>query len=373
MNCSVCKKRTDAAYSITHTKCGHATHTECFVEDQHDFNYCEGCLRPAAAAESVEGGPKKSIEPRLKDGRDYVNNPGRRPSILSAATSVVGSALSFVARRSPAAPARKTPAELLREKTPIEDIFRYGYGLDHMLAEGVTIDDFIASRYKWNDLCAFEDVSQEGPRRALDTFVNGLKMNANHLKNHADLLPFDKFKELTQLETSELCTRLGMEFPVDACLQCEGKTDWNAKDCVRLGLTIDDLRDFGLYCQEQYVELMEGLSAAEQRKAERDLGVTPELFGTLRSLKAEEAEQQKKEQEARQRSRQQYVGEQEEEEEEEEDSSSAAIAAEAAEAAAEAVPFVYEHRFRPNNRKAVEAPKQRVNKLAYLGYTSRKK
>jgi hypothetical protein len=124
-----------------------------------------------------------------------------RPGSWKAVSAVAGSVVSLVSRK-PAAPVRKTPTELLKERMPVEDIFRYGYGLDHMLSEGVTIDDFVASRYKWGDLCAFEDVSNEGPRRALDTFVNGLKMTANHLKNHPDLLPFDKFKELTQLEAS---------------------------------------------------------------------------------------------------------------------------------------------------------------------------
>jgi hypothetical protein len=174
-----------------------------------------------------------------------------------------------------------------------------------------------------------------------------------------------------------------MEFPVDACLQCDGKTDWNAKDCARLGLTIEDLRDFGLYCQEQYVELMDGLSVAEQKKAERDLGVTPELFSTLRSLKEEQREQEEAQRKLAHQQRQlqlqqsQYVDEEVEEEEEEEEKGKQNAAQTIRARASPEKPFVYEHQFKARPKQLPSRDegkiKARGNKLAYLGYTSKKK
>lgn len=363
MNCSVCGKRAEAAYSITHSKCGHATHSDCFVEDQHDFKFCDACLNPTGSVST-----KKTVtEPRLLDGRDYVKQPGSKPGLLSNVGSKV---VSLVSRSAAQAQQRKSPAELLRARTPIEDIFRYGYGLDHMLEQGITIDDFIANRYKWEDLCAFQDV-QESPERALETFVCGLKLNANHLKDYPSLLPFDKFKAATNLTNSQLCTQLGMEFPADACLQCEGKNDWNAKDCVRLGLTIEDLKDFGLYCQEQYLELMEGLSTTERKEAEIALGVTPELFGELRCLAEEQKQQQQKQVVYTQNH---YVdGDDDDEEEDNEDEEEVPqIQREMPRAPTKKKPVVYEQRF-IKKQSTPSKPKGRPDKLAYLAYTPSKK
>lgn len=359
MDCSVCGKKAEPAFSVIHRTCGHSTHSECIVGDSVP-KQCNQCLNPGDFSRT------RIEEPHTKDGVDYVQKPGRKQtgSIFSA----VGSAVVSRVYGKPAAPPVKTALELVREGIPITDLFKkHGYGLDHMLKEGVTLDDLLVARYKWEDICMFDDVSNNGPHRSLDTFVNGLRMTANHLRDNPDRIPFEAFKKLTNLESSQLCTRLGMEFPELDSLQCCGDKEWNAKHCVRLGLNMDDLISFGLYAEEQYASLMKGLTPKEKLEAERQLGVTEEHRKNLRNLaqEMEEADRLERErfiqEEQEQEPPQEMYPEEEEEEEEEE----------IGEEIVPKKPFVYEHRFK--TKPTVASVKPKANKLAYLGFTPTKK
>lgn len=356
MDCSVCGEKAEPAFSITHRTCGHTTHADCIKEENPNFHYCNTCLNPESAVTKVE----KSIEPRTTDGIDYVLNPGTRSK-----GSLLGSVVSLVSRK-PAVPPPKSALDLLREGTPIKTIFqKHKYGLDHMLKEGITIDDFLANKYKWEDLCMFQDVSKEGPHRSLQTFTSGLKMTANHLRDYPDRLPFKAFKELTELETPQLCTLLGMEFPPDGPLQCGGDTKWTAKDCVRFDLVMTDLMDFGLYCVEQYVDLMKGLSQREQEDAEKKLKVTPQLFSKLRNL-SEEAKQQELSTIETNTDNQGEEGDEEEE-------ISAPLRSNGNNSVEEKRPFVYDQRFKKKPVKEIPIVVKKPNRLAHLGYHSAKK
>lgn len=284
MDCSVCNKKAEPAFSVTHRTCGHSTHADCIVGDSVP-KLCNACLNPGekiSAAALIQ-------EPHTKDGVDYVSKPGVKSKGWSSLG--VGTAVVSLITRKPSVPPPKTALELVREGTPILDLFKkYGYGLDHLLKEGVTIDDLLVARYKWDDICMFDDISRNGPHRSLDTFVKGLKMTANHLRDNPDRLPFEAFKKLTNLESPHLCTRLGMEFPELDSLQCCDDKEWSAKDCVRFGLTMDDLISFGLNAEEQYISLMKGLTQKEREEAEKRLGVTEKHLSGLRNLAQEEKE-----------------------------------------------------------------------------------
>jgi hypothetical protein len=69
-------------------------------------------------------------------------------------------------------------------------------------------------------------------------------------------------------------------------LQCAGDENWTARDCVRLGLRMDDLCDFGMVGVQQYEDLMVGLSKPDAVAAERELQVTAEHIGALVDLMA---------------------------------------------------------------------------------------
>jgi hypothetical protein len=154
-----------------------------------------------------------------------------------------------------------------------------------LLKQGVDMTDFLSNGYTWNDLLLYEDVGRKGATRAKQALM-ALRCNANHFRDYPDALPYKKVAEHAQLQPYDLGTCFGLGFPTDppGSLQCMGDENWTARDCVRLGLNMDDLRDFGLVGLQQYEDLMVGLSKPDAIAAERDLKVTPEHIGSLVDL-----------------------------------------------------------------------------------------
>lgn len=352
MNCSVCDKKAEPAYSVTH-RCSHSSHVDC-IEGEIDPFKCPNCLlSPSSSASSK----KRIEEPHLTD-KNYIKFPGVESKGWMLA-SVGGVVSSLVSRGKPKPPPKKSALDLVKESVPIKDIFKEGYGLDHMLRDGVTIDHLLLARYKWEDLCLFNDISQNGPKRALDAFAAGpgLRMTANHLRDYPEQLPFEEFKKTTGLENSQLCTVLGMEFPPDSSLQCVGDSNWNAKDCVRLGLHMSDLIDFGLYCVQQYQDLMKGLSAAEQAEVEKQLKVTEAQLEGLKDLEEEQKPTKtNKTKFIQEEPKEPEEVEEESEEEEEEPKEPKKVGVES---------DVFRPRFRA---KQVQTVIKKKNNLAHLGY-----
>lgn len=303
-DCSVCGKRAQPGFSVTHFMCKHTSHTEC-NRDNFDPRECPACLAAKAIGAKVGdvvtfGG--STVEPRLLDGRDYVEEPGDpiAPSLIVRGLSTIASRITK--SNVPVDPNFKSTRDVLNHRIPIKTIWaKHNYGLDHMLRDGILIDDFIRNRYKLSDLEQFHDISQEGPRRALRAFANGLALNASHLKDHPDLLPFDHFKRLTNIETHQMGELLGLHFPEDGSLQCDGDTNWTAVDCLNLGLCFDDLKELGLQWREQYQDLMKGVPTSKIAQVEKDLGTTPEKLRQLVSLRQMELEELKRAQQEAER------------------------------------------------------------------------
>jgi len=279
--CSVCKTIAEPSLSIRHRECGHMTHTDCLGAKpnfKHCANYpdCMSAPLPEVSARIETGG-----EPHLSDGIDYVNNPGQKKStgLISASFGLVKSALSK--KNDKKIKPKPSPEEVLRARVPINKIFStHKYGLDHMLRDGITIDDFIVNGYTLDDLEKFEYLNGSKPRKCLNAFTNGLGLTANHLRDFPDELPIDKFKSLTKIAPEEFCTRLGLEFPEDAGLVCFGDDNWNAMDMVNFGLTMDTLiDDFGMYAVEQYADLLHGVPARLRSKVEKELKIDNEIHG----------------------------------------------------------------------------------------------
>lgn len=298
--CSVCFKDAEKAYSIDHRVCGHRTHADCMpVGESKNFKLCAQCDTNAASLTM----PAATSEPHTKDGIEYWKFPGPRKeltsgtttgrSILSAIVSPFRSSSAATASNVKAAP--DTPLELLRKQVPIPTIIaHHGYGLDHMLRDGIVMDDFLANGYSWPDLCHFEYISKLGQFRCLETLTRGLYLDANHLRDNPDRLPFAQIKAQTGMQTSALCSRLGLQFAANGPLHCKGDTEWNAEHCVQFGLTMEDLMDFGLNRPEHYVDLMKGLTRNEAAQAEKALGVTLEHLAEIGVLPAEEQEVKEK-------------------------------------------------------------------------------
>jgi hypothetical protein len=280
--CPVCSLEAEPSFSIIAGTCKHAFHVDC-AGPNIDYEYCPSCSNVSSS-----GGITKLtsfiVEPHTTDGIDYVFNPGTRTQ-ESVFKNGIASVVSLVTRKGLDKKV-ESPLELLRKRIPIKTIMtKHGYGLDHMLKDGVLIDDFVSNGYKWEDISAFEYISKDGPTRSKQTFTNGLGLTATHLKVYPQQLPIDKFRELTDISNGEFNTLLGLYFKEDGPLCCDGVDyAWTAKDCAKLGLTMSDLISFGMVWMEQYQDLMTGLTEREIAKAEKDLKVTPYQIQGLRSI-----------------------------------------------------------------------------------------
>jgi hypothetical protein len=167
------------------------------------------------------------------------------------------------------------PLDLLNHKVPITDVMRkHQLGLDHFLRAGITLEDFLKNGYMWHqDLLQFEDLSgRKGQRRAMQALTIGMRANATHFRDYPEAFPYADVMKHVGLSQADVCRTFGLVFPEDGPLECYGDQRWTAKDCVALGLCMDDLVDAaGLRYKQQYEDLMHGLSRREASAAEKAL------------------------------------------------------------------------------------------------------
>lgn len=302
-NCSFCGEFADDDLSITHRQCGARTHADCLPTGKPvNYKLCSICTGEAVTlgdVASMDVTPPASAtngrEPFPPDGVDYVLQPGQKQKQSaggSGAWKMVAGLFSRVGgtKTAPAAAedvkTSQDPEFLIKNRVPVRDMLRFNkLGLQHLLKQGVDMTDFLSNGYTWNDLLLYEDVGRKGATRAKQALM-ALRCNANHFRDYPDALPYKKVAEHAQLQPYDLGTCFGLGFPTDppGSLQCMGDENWTARDCVRLGLNMDDLRDFGLVGLQQYEDLMVGLSKPDAIAAERDLKVTPEHIGSLVDL-----------------------------------------------------------------------------------------
>lgn len=304
--CPVCSLVAEPSFSVIPEICKHMYHVDCAPGgDIVNYDYCPSCVDTKKTPSSYLS------EPHTTDGIDYVIHPGskKKPSaILTGISSGFSSVVGLIRKQQPPMGVAEPVLNLLRKRVPIKTIMsKYGYGLDHMLRDGIDIDDFLSNGYKLDDLMMFEYISQEGPTRALQTLTNGLNLTATHLKLYPDRIPIDKFRNLTQISNGQFNTELGLYFKEDGPLCCDGiDHQWSARDCVKLGLTMDDLISFGLVWIEQYQDLMTGLTEREQLQAEKALKVNVKQLQALRSIEEEEKLQLKAEYERQKQMQQEH-------------------------------------------------------------------
>lgn len=297
--CARCGAFAEEELSIRHRKCAHVTHADCLELDGSKKNYnmcgnCSGAYEALPVATKKPDTARVTREPRIVGNRDYVLEPGVR-NMGSLVTRVAAYIPGLAHRVAETVETSKNPFFLLQHREPLTDVMiRNGLGLDHYLANGVTMRDFLINGYTWSDLQVFEDISKKGPKRALQAISTGLQTSANDFRDYPDALPVQAVQQATQFKRADLCTLFGLTFPDQgAMLECDGNGNWNAADCVQLGLQMTDLMDFGLGYVHQYEELMAGLSQEDAVEAERGLKVSPKHIDALVDLE-QEAENQRR-------------------------------------------------------------------------------
>jgi len=279
-------------------KCGHLSHAQCLQEQQGgkiNYKQCGVCAGDVVGSAWPSMDPPDG-EPHTTDGRDYVLCPGVAgdaslpPSSAPQTASAMARVAGFLTRKqqeeAPPVDVRTTqdPRVLIAHRVPVEQMMRRNrVGLDHILRGdssngGVKMEDFLTNRYTWKDLTAFEDVQNKS--RVLDV-LRALGTNANHFRVYPGRLPFDEVAAHAGLQRSDLYSEFGLFFPEGASLQCYGDDEWGAEDCVKLGLKMDDLMDFGLQYVEQYEDLFSRVSDAKAKVLEKQLGTTSEHVDML--------------------------------------------------------------------------------------------
>jgi hypothetical protein len=195
--CSFCKEVADESLSVRHRGCGHLSHVDCLPDTNTIGKKCGDC---DGSAPSVSIGGEITAaggEPRTTDGIDYVLYPGTKqaPGLLKRAASIIPGLSLKIAET---IENTQNPELLLNNIVKIETIMkRNKMGLWHMLKAGIEMSDFLKNGYTWTDLLKFEDISNKGPERALQTLV-ALKTSANHFRDYPAAFPLQKVKAHAQ-------------------------------------------------------------------------------------------------------------------------------------------------------------------------------
>jgi len=276
--CSFCGDTADPAVAFRHRTCGHVSHARCMNAPgvKRDlFN----CARVACGGTVIE---KSSIsvgideEPRPQEVRDYVLNPGPHQERSGTSTTTWVASKLGLSKEAPLEQSQD-PYVLLQNQVPIKTmIMRNKVGLQHICKAGVTLGDFLQCGYTLRDLVEFKDISgSKGKQRALQALAIGLRANANQFRDYADAFPIEGVRHITGMDANAICEYFGLSFPhALAPLQCQLDAAWRAGDVLKLGLTIDNLCDFGLQTTAQYDVLTDGLSEVSREEVDRRLGVT---------------------------------------------------------------------------------------------------
>lgn len=216
--CPVCRKGVTAGMSIRHKVCRHMTHAECMNQVDPDFKQCAGCRGIA---------PKASMEhPRVYNGRDYVENPVVESLFTSIRSKI------------------KKQESILTQQLPLDHLnVQHGYHLQRLLSEGVTLDDFLANGYTYDDLTIYPSIRD----RKLQTLI-ALKCTADHFKKKQ--VPVDG------ITPRDIVESFGLYFPENCgALMSPSNEYWSAAQLVDLGFKVDDLFGAGLEYIEQYNDL----------------------------------------------------------------------------------------------------------------------
>jgi hypothetical protein len=294
--CCICNKDVSQGKYLTHRRCEHKTHHQCLADhskklgrtDESQFMYskcalCLGEIKSTSSARVMNStGGGGGADARPPDNIDYVLNPGApRAFVGRRLFTQVGAALGLAARET--IETTQDPYVLLSadEKVEISDIrTRNKLGMQHFLKDGIRIGNLVP-RYTWDELKEFDELNPKRKLRSKQTLV-ALGVTANHFRDYADFLPYPQIKEELGLSTRDLRDSFQLYFPsATEPLQCKGSADWNALDCLQMGINADDLTVLGLSTASQYRALMDGLSAPQIADAERSLGMTAEHIQRL--------------------------------------------------------------------------------------------
>lgn len=262
--CPVCRTTVPPGLHGIRLECSHWVHTKCLDKKDPDFEQCAACKGDVDLSVPLVD----ANEPSCIDGRDYVQEPLASDSYFTSLRS------------------RSKVFTWLAERKPIEWMIRnQGYGLQRMLQDGVTMDDFMKNGYTWQDLRTFKDFSVGGERGRQALFA--LKGNAEHFRDYAHLLG----SVIPDLEINgrHLVELYGFYFPSAneplSVVNGRNEKHWTAAQLATLGMKAQDLFGAGMETVDQYAHLQ------PTAKDERVMGITNADMDALMQPVEEQAEQ----------------------------------------------------------------------------------
>ena len=246
--CATCRSPVKLGLHSIQLDCKqHYVHTKCINAKNPDFSDCAACRGDIN-------------EPTSFGGRDYVADPilvdgagGVLTSIKRVANSALGRGTLQDSRDAffllSHGPDKCSIKWLLAEKN---------MGLQELLSQRVTMADFLANRYGWDQISQFKDIKGGGERARKALF--SLRCNAEQFRDHSDLLPLDTIKTQLELTGRHMVELYGLHFPNEnaplSVIGAKNQVPWTAAEVSRLGLQMQDLFGAGLETFDQYVDLL---------------------------------------------------------------------------------------------------------------------
>jgi hypothetical protein len=266
--CVICRLPASASLSMDH-ECGHRSHGKCLPEDPSQINFekCDACMGKIDLSKPL----LLASEPRTTDGWDYVIDPLTSEEFDRIRTEVF-------AKGDP----NLQPLILMREGPavwPVDRLIREkGLGLQHMLAKGVCMSDFVQSGYGWDQLCLYEDLAGKNGQERGRMALSALGTSVDHFADYPQLLPAKTIRKELGITAPILCATFGLGAPENGYLGSDKHDAWKASHCVELGLSLADLIDFaGL----RFVEQWQALEPTEEEM--RKMNATKETVARLQS------------------------------------------------------------------------------------------
>lgn len=254
INCVICQKGIDVRRDMTidFYPCHCYVHANC-LPSQNDIAYgdddCPQCKQSSPLQPLVQ-----SIAEPVAPGEDWVTTPPPAPGVLRSMYARVADTLVTDDRDV------NHPRRLLQQHKPLKWIIQEKkWGLSHLVAMGVTLQDFLDNNYSLDELCVFQDIGGPAttPQRKQRALVR-LGVDPDMLIDYQHLLPIETLRRdfaLTPACISAISFNGGLGFHPIEGLRTPASAQWTLDNVIYLGYTYDDLLRCGLRYQEQWDEL----------------------------------------------------------------------------------------------------------------------
>jgi len=137
------------------------------------------------------------------------------------------------------------PYWLLKQHAPVSVLLEKGLGINELIAQGITMDQFIKGGYNIKELADFPQMTPKTHRTDVlpsgVTVLLALKTKAHHLRDNRQLLEIGEVRKRTGLQQKHLVENMKLHFhPKYGIWSAENKGTWTIDDLCYLGFNSMD-------------------------------------------------------------------------------------------------------------------------------------